>query len=1336
MSANYNRKFVNNKQAVVSPKVESDINVLTALEVSEFLKPTALKTERGLDERALSLLQEVLPVVAEDGEKYRRKAEELAYRRANTMGVRADRLLGEGESFDLKEDDDAPARQRGFTGITSGFDNMLDTYIRMTDTCAETIRKALHTQRMSLFDIERIPRYLSMLSQSVVREGLDTDTNSRTSSAEAYSLAAQAVDSLYGGKEPYVVSRRLLDKYSVQDTLEELDGWIKTNAVTSKKKDLPLFEDVETTVDPDTGIRILTAKGKLDFRVLMSSVTIERGMALTPKAAGLEQGKPENGSYINVAMTPEDTSRLTQAITKLASEVRQPNMGNNTQSPAERFAEAISSAVGFRRPFRQETSEEQRNRLLGNLDKIIYRGYRGPDSGAAEGMVKQGLERFAEILSFDNMKNAAEAQDELSELMERHIAHAMLKEIYQNAKSGIISNGVRISYESDKTMEKDSRTEFPFIDDAGKDVNPFAAVHPGKLATLCTEMDLALLRLNALPIEMAGPETGTGGKLAERISELKARCIKVSSTTRRELEEFLGQDAEEAAEKMEKAISDASLRVDDSGWFMDGKNGIAIKDSRKILGKALKETCISIRNPEDHSDAILTAAMEYMKADSGVSAPSRTKEVEGQGQVPDRMPCIDPETGDCLIEPPRTYGDSTPATRFALIAGMPVNSDIDAAVPPEQTAYYADPDGSETSANTLLNKYGDLNPDSEKNDGVSPEMLYNDVRSFVQACVSARTALGMEGPDPAEKYLAQAEIQAKVLYVAEWKTKFSAMKDAWALCYQDTDSDRNTLVETYSKAGKEYGEALIRALAADILKEAGLGEDAERLAATPDDMGEAARYTCRHLAIAAIDSTIDKIVRDMTYAEGMNSRNTDWNRWQDYKKEDSRYDALMKSTVPVFTDDLILSSFLKRSRHPEELMKAAQLMSDTRQGQEAVGRFADLIKAEDAAADVTEKAAESIYDPDTNSRNARTLCLAVCTAPVNPDARKEALDALAAMEANNPDEAETYGHLRDLISGPDFKYGTEQYRECLDIVSEGSLEHLSPGAKLNPHLPKAVLREKDLIWAAKRRAEMFAETSDIKADSVIPAETRARIDSAIVASFSPETSGVRYLSRYGTLTDMSGTSLEKAIEESVASLTEKSCEDLEKSLLAAYGKIAELSSSRAGADAKVTAADGGIPSSCLVNSAPKVTGDFGVETKCPRVYRDRQAEQPETATNTAVSERRPILDLRNPVLPKTLDEKRCSLEASRLKNSYSGIDGAYAETEGWKELFKNSKAQDTFKQTMSTVKKHFEKTYGSKRNKTDMNRQLVEKVKELDSGDPVTRGKARKELAQAFRGMN
>ena len=149
-----------------------------------------------------------------------------------------------------------------------------------------------------------------------------------------------------------------------------------------------------------------------------------------------------------------------------------------------------------------------------------------------------------------------------------------------------------------------------------------------------------------------------------------------------------------------------------------------------------------------------------------------------------------------------------------------------------------------------------------------------------------------------------------------------------------------------------------------------------------------------------------------------------------------------------------------------------------------------------------------------------------------------------------------------------------------------------------------------------------------------------------------------------------------------------------------------------------------------------MTGDFGVETKCPRIYRDRQAEQPETATNTAVSERRPILDLRNPVLPKTLDEKRCSQEARSLKNSYSGIDGAYAETEGWKELFKNSKAQDPFKQTMSAVKKHFEKTYGSKRNRTDMNRQLVEKVKELDSGDPVTRGKARKELAQAFRSIN
>ena len=79
MSANYNRKFVNNKQTTVSPKVESDVNVLTALEVSEFLKPTALKIERVLDERALSLLQEVLPVVA--GEHNGRQSRQASWRR-------------------------------------------------------------------------------------------------------------------------------------------------------------------------------------------------------------------------------------------------------------------------------------------------------------------------------------------------------------------------------------------------------------------------------------------------------------------------------------------------------------------------------------------------------------------------------------------------------------------------------------------------------------------------------------------------------------------------------------------------------------------------------------------------------------------------------------------------------------------------------------------------------------------------------------------------------------------------------------------------------------------------------------------------------------------------------------------------------------------------------------------------------------------------------------------------------------------------------------------------------------------------------------------------------
>lgn len=1351
MSAYYRKNNSNSEN--IGPKEESDINILTALELSEFLKPEALQSERTLSDEVLFRLQEALPVVMEDAEKYRRKAEELSFRRLNTMGVKVDRLFGDNEGFDLKEEEGGPARQRGFTGVTAGFDNMLDAYIRITETCVESIKNALHTHIMSLFDIERIPRYLSMLSQNVVREGLEneyqkpsylamasslTNEPKENTNAKKCSEAAKAVDAQYGKEELYVVSRRLLDKYSAPDTLEEMDGWIKTNAVTSKKKDVSLFNGVDTTTDPKTGVRILTKKGKLNFRALFSSAMIERGMALSPKAKSsfnASKSRPGAGNYINVAMDPGDRVLLTKAISDMATKSRSAENLSGPDSATEKFAETVSNVIGFRRPVGQETPEVKRNRLLGNMDKIIYCGYRGMDSGVASGIVKQGLERLADVLSPSNMSATANRQEQLPELMERHITHAMLKEIYQNTKSGIISNGVKLSYESDRTMEKDTRTEFPFVDDSGKDVNPFATVHPGKLATLCTEMDLALLRLNALPVEMVGQETGTGMELTNRISELKTRCIKISATARKELEDFLGMNAEDAAGMIEKAISDAKLRVDRNGWFMDGKNGVVIKDSRKILGKALKQACMSFRIPEEYPDVLLTAAMEYIKADSGVPAPSGSRTGKGKqekdggeekGMGAERTPWTDPETGEVLIEPPKTFGDSTPATRFALLAGLPVDSTVDAAVPEGVSAYYADPDGSETSANMLLNQYGDLNPDYEKSGGASPEMLYNDVKSFIQACASASTALGIDRPDPAERFLQQAETQAKALYVKEWKTVFAAMKDAWALCYQDTDATRSTLVETYSKAGKDYGESLIRVLSANILQEAGLAKDAERLKTVPDDMGDAARYTCRHLAVSVIDSTIDKIARDMTYAEGMNSQNTDWNRWQDYVKEDSRYDALMKSTMPVFVDDLILNSFLKRSNHPEELMSAARLSENTKYGQEAIGRFAELIKAEENRAVISEEMAEKMYDPDTNNQNAKRLCLSVCTVLMDPNAKKEALDSLAALEANNPDGAETYGHLRDIISSPDFRYGTDQYRECLGIISDGRLEHLSPGARLNPHLPAEVLRAKDIAWSAKRRSELLAKASDIRMDSAVTAEERARIDAAFATVFSPAASGARYLSRFGSLADQEGLAIGNAIEETMTVLAERSGEDLERSFINEYGNIAARSTSLNNDNNQEPAS---LHTSVALRAAPDVTGEYGIGTKCPRVFMN--ADDNNSVSDINVSNRRVLVNIRDSGLPAVLDMKRCSNKSRSLVNMYSGIGESHTSAEGWKTAFRNNGPSDPFRKTIETVREYYKNESGITDRK-GLNKVLVDKVKELQNPDPVVSGRVRKELSRAF----
>lgn len=1335
---------------------DDTITVLTALEISEALKPEALHTEMMLNERTLSALQQALPLLMEDSEKYRRKAEDLAFRRANVLGVRADRISGESESFDIRdEDEEGGFRQTKITNTTAGMDNTLSTFIHITDACMSAIRHAMNRGTLSVFEMERLPRYLSVLSQKPVRRGLDRDAVSPAPESgedelrqkmrkprsqqisEVYTLAAYLVDGLCGKNSPYVVARRLVDKYSAPDTLDELDGFLKLNPVTGKVKDVPIMDKLESEHYGSTGIRVLTPSGKIKLREMISAAIYDRGNAKSSSKDGKKKAS------FSVQLDKGDMALL---CSSLRNAERVPLKGETftgtSVEGAMRFAENVSVLAGMRLPagsvpdgmggIPAETPSEKRNRLLGNMEKIILRGYRGNENGPVNALLTKGLSSFADEISHEKFSRDVDSPTGFTRLTELHIAHASLKKIYQDTKNSIITYGARLSYESSRTMENENRTEFPFINEKGESVNPFARIHPGKLATLCTDMDGSLLRLNSLPIDLAGPGTGTGNELGRRIDELKERCIRISAEARRELEGFLSLDAETATGMVASAIGKADIRADEQGWFMASgpKNSkkIMIPDAERILGKALKEICLSIRNPNDHSDEILFRALDIIS--DGV-APAKAVKTSGRQEF-QRAFYEDRN----MVEVSGCFEDFTPATRFALIAGLPVDSTLDSAVPPGKYAYYSDQNGEnvETCANAVVTRYGDLI--AVRGSSIAPKDLYEEIRKFLLACETARKEAGLEGPDPARIYLERAEKQVKEAYLKQWKESFIGMKDAWASCYRDTDEQRKTLVGTYAKAGMDYGEEIMRRLAIGILQDAGFASEARAFAENPEDRSPAVQYVMRHLAISAIDITLDKIESDMKYAEGKNSLDTDWNRWKDYVKDKTNYDTLMKGTMPVFTDDGMKASFLSRHSHPEELVKMAVLSRSPLKGQTAMKDFVRLTEAETARLETLVSGCENIYDPEVNEKYTRTLHMALSTIAFRPEGRDTALECLNYLEANNPDDRATYDRLRDLISDSGFRFGSEGYGECMDILADGKMEHMSPGARRNPYQPEEVLHAKDVVWASRKKAEAMGIAEDLRADSVVSAEARAKLDASFTAMFSPEISGARYLT--GLLDDMEtgNRKIAGALEETMGILKTACADDLTRELTGLYvrrGIQAEHS-------LKETK-ENPLHLSVGVGLAPDTLNDYGTGTGCPKVKSvpgDFSTDPESPVSKEGVTERVIRLNMRGSDVPAVLNEKNASEEARLLHGSFSGFSELADSGKEWEMSFRNTTQHDSLRIINSVLKN----TYGNETDATGksvpvkeevFSERILDMVKALQNPDPSISSRARGRLRETFR---
>lgn len=1416
---------------------KTQLTSLDALEASEVLKPSALKERVTLDKETLKALESALPILMKDASTLKRAAAMMKMRRADMLGAKQDKLRGDAEEYLSRDEEDAYTPPTRTISYTSGYDNLLDSYIYMTETCLDSIRKALDTDTMSRYDVERIPRYMATLSQYVVREGLspykpftkgkspewmigsnnkfnpireildeigtvdknitlmaleilrqtelqetngdvekdrpasgtfmalpaavrlallvearevydildiseevrnkypdrnavleeynriymyepDADkiirsevnmygnayvnafaeknpsadtaitnpfpklltrlqeqerTLSNLSSSTddyeeeraPYKNASALMDMKYGTKDAYVVSRRIVDKYWVNGTLEELDGRLNRNAVTGKTTDISLFEKIPFEYDGENGTRHLTPAGLLMF---------------------MDKLKPAE-DQISAGLASEDEKLL---ATALASMKMKEDKDLGIPKEVTALAEGVARMTGCR-PSEGESPADRADRLLDNLQKVCEMGYR-PNNAGKMLPVHNGLAAIAdEIKSGTDAVGKTTAQN-LPDLLKRLIQYFGTRSVWMSCKTGVLNSASSISFEDERSADDHNRNAFPYVDKNGNDVNPFADMHQGHLATLATSADLAVMRLEALPLEYLSPDTAAGRAIGNDVKNLKERYMKISASVRKDLSPFMEMDTDEAVGKVADAIKDAQMTADENGWFWTDPNnkGVGQASNSRILGSALKRALISIHEEDPE---ILSEAMKLLKEESGNES---VRNIENRTVRREKLP--DGSVGDLIAVPP-SLQDSTPVSRFALLTGHYITHEDDEVIPEGEYGYYED---GNASINSYLECAGfpDLIKDKRKTDKnadqkyrIAPKAMLYEVRRFASLCEEARKNLGKESRIQATEILEGAETEAKNLFLSFWRRNFMTLKSSWALCYQDLDDKGATLMETLRDQGHDYGDAVLRRLASKTLANVGLDADAQSAEKdSVEDMTPAARYVCSQYASVICEDSIRKISTDMAYNESKNSRNSDWNRWNDLRKEGPEYEVYSKSTIPFMDVRSMRRGLMKHFGNERELLDAAVLYGSDRHRDRAVQTVRSIIEKND---ELLRKNAETLgnaFDPDVNRREVTRLRRAVLTFTTDPDAPYTARDALVQIEVNNPEDKELCGRIREILDGPNFSF--TECRRCLDIIDGSGMIYMSPYSRMNSNLSSGHLMEKDRAWCAGKHAEHAAMEAEIEGRFGLPSETLARIWIGIASEMNPETSGARYIAENGALERKDPSIGDGQVTDAIRSAM-KSLEDgignavddvLRKEFSALGGSILK---------SKGDIQTGILPSAKIVQEAPNIKPDYNGEKKISYIKGNGFFTDMEKSMDLRISDISfRSLSLRDKGFNSSINKKK-GIDGFR---GYSDLFPSITEKrlcsdDGYREIFRNMTRGSTKTWLPTVVEKVVDKAF-------------------------------------------
>lgn len=1269
-------------------------NLMTALLTSELIKPLAAKTKVKLSEQEKEMIANILPSLREDALICERALNQAVNRRLNLMGLKADKLKDNAEAFDVADDEDIEKKKAGYSVLTASLNlqvsQQLKTYSRFASTCAEVLEDAFKTGEISMLNAERVVRYIDMLSQEIVRHALNNEplntynrlkesiekgNNTKTPQKKRtekplerpyirrddYINFARSLDSRFQNSA-YAIARRLVMKYTDERTLEELDGFLAVNAITGKSVDIPLIKGVEREIDPATGVQLLTPKGVIELVEKMGAMPINNGVAEIVS----KDGNKKRVQTFNFLMTEADTELFSNALA-------------NIKKKAE---------VNFQKTRGQELIENiiksNKWEIKGHNDLERLADAYGQFLNIGNGEIrrsKMGLARLVEDLS----------KNDPNGLGEKHLDYIEMRTLWQSAKQLIINSAVNVSFDTDLFVDETNVNRFPYTSKDGDEVNPFANIQPGRLITMITDSDLTSVRANSLPFSLLDTDSGKGRELLERAEKIIEESEAVSKNARAELEPYISQTSDEVAEKLSNAISGQRMNLDKTGWLKDADK----KDRRKLLKDTLMRAAEAIALESD--DTIRQTLKNISSVESSVvPRPEENEE-------PRKIKHID---GCEVIDlPPVRH--MTPASRFALLTNMYVSSEIDKAVPEGRQVYYNDLE--ERRYHNLIAGYGEaclsdrFSLVNSKFIG-DAETAFEEIKWFASELTKARKQLGQEaGVSKAQEILDEGEMIVGADFINDYRKSFEQTQDAYRLCYKETDDSGKQLLRVYGEKGKEYGEAIVRKLAENILLDADMKEAAQDAKEKNlEDMSPATRYVVSNIAIACIETTLEKIEKDTRYTLCKNSTANEWNQAKDMVKAANNCDALMKGTMPVFLQDEINKYLLENIPLAKESQELSRVIGVTENSDKAIEKLATLLKNKRINQEQKLNFTDTMFDPEVNTECVNDLRELMLIWDDDNASREQGLEILTRIETNNPESFDVCEKIRNVFEDETVKYGTAPYNEAVNLIDE--LEFMSPYAKVNPNLNFDHLMEQEALWGAKKRTELAEKAVLTVEGKGLSPEDQILLNTAMIKAFDIETVMAKKLNelaiRAGDKT-MSEEETLKTLREATIEVRKglsDSCIGLCLEELAKLG-VKSLEPVKTS-----------MPMGLLVKTVPNFDRGVG------KVFADENQQNEEKARGTGVEAKNPI-DLRNKHLAKFGNIKYSNGPSNPLN-----LNGVTKEFWG----LKIEKEKDIWESTFLTKEL-------AKSTQTDMTKafkQAVDLLKSPDKRDKVAGAEAYREIVK------